>query len=312
MSGDEMKSVKPTDGPFDYDHTLYVIFHGAIAFYDDPSLPWIDAFVTNLKDEHVYVCGKFLGELRIPAGSIMALSGVTPGQDSFGNYSSKYIHYTGPGGLGGARVHLDNVYSQLTFPRPDLVLHTFNFSRSDGQNPRELCIVPVFQYRFVNVHDLRLRMFLNYGLSCAADGVTGKTSTTISEDTGDEPAQSDCFNWKPSALDPTPLTLHVRAEEDGDKSQADDLVAQILGDYTKLELPKYDTYDRGDDLPGFTDDRRFWEIDLSLSKRATWLTQVGGVIQRHPPAPGTSFVVVAPVTVKDDDPSCRHESGGPG
>lgn len=310
VSAAEVKPVPPQPAP-DYDHTLYVIFHGAIAFYDDPGLPWIDAFLADLKDDHVYVCGKFLGELRIPSGSLMALSGVTPGTESFGNYQDEFVHYTGQSGIGGARVHLDTVYSRFTFPRPDRILHAFNFKRSDGKDALKLCITPVFQYRFNNVDDLRLRMFLNYGMSCAADS---SSSQSAAQGSSDGPSRDDSFSWKPGKCDPTPLTLHVRAEEDRDESQVDrnhDAALDILEDYTNRTVQPYDTHVPSDELPGFIGNRSFWEVDLSLRKRTVWLTSLGAAIQRHPPAPSTPFTVVAPAPVKDDDPSCGGESGGP-
>lgn len=85
---------------------------------------------------------------------------------------------------------------------------------------------------------------------------------------------------------------------------------QILDDQTNTNVNPYTDPDRGDPLPGFNTDRTFWEIDLSLRKRMSWLTGVGGSIQRHPPAAETPFVVIAPPTHKDDDPSCGPSFGG--
>ena len=304
MSNVNPKHAKPADpvpAAPDYDHMLYVIFHGAIAFYDDPAVPWIDAFPADLSNDHVYVCGKFLGELCIPKNSSMLLSGVTAGQDSFANYATQFIHYTGQRELGGARIHLDHVYSRFTFPRPDAILHALNFKRSDGKDSRMMCIVPVFQYRFDSVDELFLRLFVDYGAS-RAPGTPSPGST------------SDSFDWMPDKSDPTPLTLHIRAEEDRDESQMDrdhTIALQILEDSTNLDVTPFDQ-EVLNPLPGFDGGRSFWEIQLSLSQRVNWLTDVGAAIQRHPPSPGTSFTIVAPALTKDDDPSCGGESGGPG
>jgi len=314
VSKEEVNSGGQISQP-DYDHMLYVIFHGAIAFYDDPQLPWIDAFVADLKDDHLYVCGRFLGELRIPAGSSMALRGVRAGLKSFDDYKNEILHYPGPGDIGGAKVHLDNVYCRFTFPRPDCILHAFNFTRSDGADPRKLCIVPVFQYRFDSVDDLCLRLFLNYGLGCSVDSGAGQASATPSGVGDDGSSRSDSFSWNPSKCDPTPLTLHIRAEEDRDDPQPGrdhDAAVQILEDTSNTNVQLWDTFDRGDLLPGFDTNRAFWEIDLSLRKRMVWLTAVGRTIQRHPPSPSAPFTITAPPPIKDDDPSCGPDSGGPG
>ncbi|HUA84207.1 MAG TPA: hypothetical protein VMB85_10140 [Bryobacteraceae bacterium] len=298
----EKRSTDDDAPPIDLDHTLFVIFHGAIAFYDDPVLPWIDALIADLRDDHVYVCGKFLGELRIPAGSSMALSGLIPGEASFDTDRLEFVHYPGPADTGTANVHLDNVYSRFMFPRPDAILHAFNFTQSTGKDPRKLCIVPVFQYRFQDVDDLRLRMFLNFGLSCAPDPDSSADS------------RGDSFHWAPESGDPTPLTLHIRAEEDSKDQQPErdfHAAAQILEDVSNLDVDLWDTFDRGDILPGFNGDRTFWEIDLSLSDRVKWLTGVGAAVQRHPPAAGTPFAVTAPSAPRDDAPSCGPDSGGP-
>jgi hypothetical protein len=285
--------------PIDLDHTLFVIFHGAIAFYDDPSLPWIDAMVADLKDDHVYVCGKFLGELRIPKGSSMALSGVLAGDASFNSNRLDFVHYPGPRDTGTANIHLDNVYSRFAFPRPDQILHAFNFTQDPGGDSRKLCIVPVFQYRFEDVHNLRLRIFLNFGQSCSLP----------------QEGRGDCFHWSPSGDDPTPMTLHIRAEEDSKDQQPErdfDAAAEILEDVSNLNLDLWKNFDRGDPLPGFNKDRTFWEVDLSLSDRVKWLTGVGARIERHPPSAGSRFVIEAPPSPTDDAPSCGPDSGGPG
>jgi hypothetical protein len=62
-------------------------------------------------------------------------------------------------------------------------------------------------------------------------------------------------------------------------------------------------------LPGL-EQRRFWEVDLSLRKRIAWLADVGNAIERHPPAPGAPFVIQAPPPTRDDDASCAGASGG--
>src|SRR5580692_1455304 len=125
------------DSPSDYSKCLYVIFHGSIAFYDDPGVPWIEALVTDVKDDHVYLCGKFLGEAQIPAGSNMHLTGVTCGTDSFAAHADTFRHYTGPNGTEGASVHLDSVYSRFQFPRPKEILFFQNFhSNNPLQYPK--------------------------------------------------------------------------------------------------------------------------------------------------------------------------------
>jgi hypothetical protein len=279
-------------------HTLYVIFHGANAFYDDPKLPWIDVFISDMKDDHQYLCGKFLGEARIPLGSDLALTGVISGKDSFSEYADEFIHYTGTPKLPGARVHLDGVYSRLRFPRPHKIHHCYNFSQAKKPKKKKICIVPVFQYRFRDVDALRLRMFLNYGDGCASGG----------------PPRPDTFSWTPAKSDPTPLTLHVRAEEDLEPAQPmRDYIAtsKILGNTNPDNPTDWKQYDTGDALPGINDARKYWEVELSLRKRIKWLTDVGSAIQLNTPGPGNVFPVTAPQGRGDDDPSCGHRSGGP-
>jgi hypothetical protein len=296
--------------PIDLDHTLFVIFHGAIAFYDDPALPWIESLVADLKDDHVYICGKFLGELRIPSGSSMALSGVTPGNASFNTDRGIFVHYPGPQDTGTANVHLDTVYSRFMFPRPDAILRAFNFTQSGNEDPRKLCIVPVFQYRFQEIQNLRLRMFLDFAQSCSSDPQPSDPHASKS--------RGDTFHWSPDACDPTPLALHIRAEEDSKDQQRErdfHAAAQILEDVSKVNstLDLWDTHlsQNDDSLPGFNADRTFWEIGLSLSDRYQWLTSVGARIQRHPPRAGSAFSVTAPSAPTDDAPSCGSDSGGP-
>jgi hypothetical protein len=304
--------------PIDLDHTLFVIFHGAIAFYDDPCLPWIEAFVADLKDDHVYVCGKFLGELRIPAGSSMALAGVTAGDATFATARLEFVHYPGPQDMGTANVHLDTVYSRFTFPRPDTILRAFNFTQSGGKDARKLCIVPVFQYRFDDVDKLRLRMFMNFARSCSSDPFPNQSAANTQAASPDASnSRGDTFHWFPDACDPTPLTLHIRAEEDSKDQQKErdfHAAAQILEDISTVnsDLELWDTHDsdNDDDLPGFDPNRTFWEITLSLSDRYDWLTKVGAKIQRHAPAPSSTFAVTAPAAPADDAPSCGPDSGG--
>jgi len=290
-----------SDQPADLDHTLYVIFHGALAFYDDPGLPWIDALAADMKDDHVYLCGKFLGETRIHAGSDLALSGVTPGHASFDDHKDGFVHFTGVSGNGGALIRLDNVYSRFRFPRPERIRHCYNFANPNDS--RKMCIVPVFQYRFRSVEKLALRMFLHHGKGCAPDA--------------DPYPRQDTFRWKPNTSDSTPLTLHIRAEEDRQESRGQrdyDFIRRMLGDPSTESIAAWDTHDPSDDdsLPGFSADRSFWEIYLSLWKRHQWLAGMGGAIQRHPTPPGDSFVVTAPVAFKDDNVACGPASGGAG
>jgi hypothetical protein len=287
----------------EYCNTLYVIFHGAIAFYDDPSVPWIEAMLVDLKDDHVYTCGKFLGETRIPRAAHLTLTGVNVGNDSFGNYKD-FVHFTGGSQpTPGAKVAMDTVYARYTLPRPYKIYHALNFAipkdrRGDSDKPFQMCSVPVFAYRFVTISKLRLRIFLNYAAGCARNG--------------HEPVKQDVFLWTPTADDVTPLTLHVHAEEDNEhKSPGPDHAAAlaILQDTENGDINKYKQLTR-EDIPGLNG-RTFWEIDLSLSDRMKWLESVGSKIQGDPPAPSDDFEVPGPPLPSDHDGSCGGESGGP-
>jgi hypothetical protein len=279
-------------------HTLYVIFHGAIAFYDDPKIPWIDGFITDLKDDHQYLCGKFLGEERIPRGSDLELRGVNRGFDSFSNRSDEFLHFTGNPPGTGASVRLDGVYSRLRFPRPYKIHYCFNFSNVKNPKDKQINVVPVFHYHFHHRSDLRLRMFLNYASGCAE---------------GSLPRPDYLAGWIPTHADPSPLTLHVRAEEDiAPAKPVQDFIAtsKTLGDLNPTDVTFFKDFHKGDDLPGINDVRRFWEITLSLRQRIAWLTEVGALIQKTSPGPGSEFKVTAPTGIGDDDPSCGQRSGG--
>lgn len=166
--------------------------------------------------------------------------------------------------------------------------------------------MPVFRYTFKNVAELRLRLFLNVGVSC---GPKPRSANLQADDS----SRLDSFDWTPNKCDPTPLSLHIRAEEDRDNKQAErDLEAAraILGDTTTDYKPWTKRAD--DPLPGFKPERTFWECGLSLRKRVSWLMDVGASIQRNPPAPTDRFVVTAPPGQSDDDLSCGGLAGGPG
>jgi hypothetical protein len=292
-------------GNCDYDDTLYVIFHGAIAFYDDPSVPWIEAMLVDLKDDHIYSCGKFFGETRIPRGAQLTLTGVTIGNDSFSNYKD-FVHFTGENQpTPGAKVAMDTVYARYTLPRPYKIIHALNRmipkkDRGKGDAQFNLCVVPVFAYRFADVDKLRLRMFLNYAAGCSRKTHQNK------------PVKRDVFPWTPTAEDVTPLTLHVHAEEDdAHKSPGPDHAGAIaiLQDTEHENIDRFKQLNR-EDVPGLNG-RTFWEIDLSLSDRVRWLEGVGSLIQDDPPEPGEDFDVTAPPSPSDHDASCGGQSGGP-
>lgn len=279
-------------------HTLYVIFHGAIAFYDDPKIPWIDGFITDLKDDHQYLCGRFLGEQRIPRGSDLELRGVHRGRDSFFNRSDEFLHFTGNPPGTGASVRLDGVYSRLRFPRPYKIHYCFNFSNSITPGKKKINVVPVFHYHFHHRADLRMRLFLNYGAGCP-EGAT--------------PRPDFLSSWVPTDNDPSPMTLHIRAEEDVQPAQtARDFLAtsKTLGDLKPDPVDDWKNFETGDPLPGISDIRRAWEIGLSLRQRVAWLTTVGATIQETDPPLGKKFEIEAPKGRGDDDPSCGQRSGG--
>jgi hypothetical protein len=292
---------------------LDVIFQGANAFYEDPdpAAPWINVFVIDLKDDHTYLCGKFLGETRIPRGSHMTLVGVTPGSATFSDSKGGFVYLT------PANVHLDNVYSRFTFPRPNKIYHAFNMTLDPTAPPPppgtapKLCIVPVFEYDFDSFDKLRLRLFLNYAEACAPDDPTDPTS------------RSDTFNWAPNAADlPAradgsipPYTLHVIAEEDYDDRvhaiRDFNAAAQTLK--AKADLSIYTDVDTAPEIPPGMEGRADWEINLSLRQRVSWLsTKVGQVIQQNPPIRGSkgSLIVDAPSEPSDNDATCGPAIGG--
>jgi hypothetical protein len=276
--------------PLDLSHTLYVIFHGSIAFYDDRYLPWIDAFVSDMKDEHVYRCGKFLNEFTIPRGSDLSLSGVTPGSDSLSNYVDRFVH------VPGAKVKVDASYSRLRFPRPKKIWHCVNFKKPN--DPKKICIVTAFQYDFRLVDRLRLRMFLDVGRSRCH---SGKPST-----------RPECFPWDPTASDKTPLTLHIYAEEEAglhERQRDLEVTCDLLGHAVSIDPSEYTERPQGEVPPGL-EARAPWEINLSLSRRAAWLAEVGSLIQDHPPVFGNRFTIPSPRPAHDDNPSCGQLPGG--
>jgi hypothetical protein len=305
MGSDDMKGVVTDDIVAErlayYKHTLYVIFHGAIAFYDDPTEDWIEAFVTDAKDDHQYLCGKFLGEVRIPAGSDIRLHGVERGHDTFANYADRFFHWAGGAAdTPAANLRLDGVYSRFRFLRPKRILHCLNFVNPFHPEFRKFCAVPVFQYYFEHVDNLRLRMFLNHAASCS-----------------DDSTRSDTFNWTPTIQDPMPLTLHIRAEEDqgsaavGRDSQ---LTREILGVATTPENDPTNWTDRDpndDSIGGLSFGRTRWEVEFTLINRVAWLqNNVGAVVQNTPPGASQPFTVKAPDVFHDNNASCGSETGG--
>lgn len=93
--------------------TLYVVFHGEIAFFDSRDTEQnIQAFAPEM-DIHVYMAGPWLGEHLIPKGLTLGLSGVHHGAADFVKDGLKTVTFTGASLTKNARhMHLD-------LPRPD-------------------------------------------------------------------------------------------------------------------------------------------------------------------------------------------------
>ena len=133
--------------------TLYVIFHGAIAFYQTDTS--ILALIADLGSDHQYLAGSWLAEQELERGSVHALTGVQAGAAKFGSpiFPAADVDCTGHhcDAMGSQAMGPNAPYAILQFPLPCQVTPMFEAVLADGSiqgvnGEQRIPFTPVFQY----------------------------------------------------------------------------------------------------------------------------------------------------------------------
>jgi hypothetical protein len=163
MKGESMADEQKTEresavsGNGDRLHTLYVVFHGEVVFFDSgKSDENIQAMAPEM-DIHQYLAGAWLGENWIPKGLTLGLSGVVPGKATFTDDQHKDLTLV----FKGARHTNTRAHMQLDLPRPyeitsgkrmtvDKCLATVDGKCVPIPPDSQIAIATVFHYRLID------------------------------------------------------------------------------------------------------------------------------------------------------------------
>jgi hypothetical protein len=196
MSAVETSSNETPDQEQD-DATLYVVFHGEIAFFDSGE-PDDDilAYASEM-DIHEYSAGEWLGENRIPKGLTLKLKGVSPGTVKFADNQEVTATFTGAGPTGHRR------HMTIQLPRPDEI-----FSGGRIQvNPADVTIVGPGSLHVPSDYSIALAVVFRYRVS-EAPGVPRLVIVDGAVSPGFSP------QWVATEAQEGYFVLHVYAEAD--------------------------------------------------------------------------------------------------
>ncbi len=245
-------------------NTLYVVFHGELAFVDIQGAEYIRVYAPKVPT-HIYMAGQWLGENQIPLDTTLALVGVYDGGASTAH--SKIISLGQQSESRPVAAHFE-----IRLPRPDKILNGYVIPLSTGdftigrKNPApinvlEMDLRPIFQYT----------MRENRAYLCDLDDVS---------DLDNESDNSK--NWAAGLGCPGYYALHIFAEEDivlNDKdhtSEATECAGRILGVNEVLAHDKSVTDFTSDYPPGLD----ISEYAYALSYRTTLLADLGTQLRK--------------------------------
>ncbi len=256
--------------PSDKDHPkykLYVIFHGSWAFVDNVKKPekYIHARAADLAN-HVFMAGSWMGEIKIVRHSQLCLEiDEQPRQARLWEDGKKKMVLFEPLEKQGCKAYADIHFPRPARIHPELLVGPVNIHDNQTAAPCEMyssqmCLVPVFEYEFVNPPYLRFGGIAN-----------------------EEAAIHEEIFWKPSPLTRMRvITLHMFAADDngsrqdqpGDFEEVGRLLAYNIkfnGPNPKLVGPRHINIP---DLEG-----REFEVTTFLHERVDHLRAIGAQMQ---------------------------------
>ncbi len=259
----------------DFSDVLYVIFHGAWAFVENAGEPFIHAYAPDI-EEHVYMGGSWLGEIKILQGSTLQLSSNTSPSDSF-----ETLHVTHDNDFvifPERKATPKFAYAHIILPRPEkiiseMVVPGVGVRTVDGKSvTQNLGLVPVFQYDLNKVDPVMVSV---------PDGQIFWKSRGANQY-----AASKAITLHLFAADDTNFRVGVASDFTA--------VAALLGYVADLEFPlKTVPFPAKVQTEGLQPPRDY-EITTFLHQRVAWLNDIG-----------RQFEVTGPVSIPGQPPLTR-------